>query len=313
MKLNQFKKLDNLANLIAIVVTYILYFLTILLSLRYMRLNLILFLAAFGIVFVLILLFGIVSLEGIIERNRRLKLIGLAALTVISLLLVTTVFYVSRINSSINNVIVDPTQSTVMNNAFVVYDTTKYSDAQSLSGTRMGILSSSEDNDRNSFIKAEVESLGLNISFVEFLSYNDLLLGLFEKQIDVASLPADYYNQFSDYEGYLEYLEKTEIVHEFTTTVESTQEIVDIDVTKEPFSLLIMGNDGGRTDSLILATYNPTKLSVTMTSIPRDSYVPIACYPNKQKDKISHAFSVSRDCALDTVEDLFDKIGRAHV
>lgn len=306
MKLTQFKKLDNLANLIAIVVTYVLYFLTILLSLRYMRLNFSLFLTAFGILFVLILLFGIVSLEGIIEQNRKLKIVGLAVLTVISLLLVTTVFYVSRINSSINNVIVDPTQSTEMSSAFVVYDSSKYTDAQSLSGTRMGVLSNSEDNDRNGFVKSEVESLGLNISFVEFLSYNDLLLGLFEKQIDVAALPADYYNQFSDYEGYLEYLDKTEIIHEFTTTVESIQEIVDIDVTKEPFSLLIMGNDGGRTDSLILATYNPIKLSVTMTSIPRDSYVPIACYPNQQKDKIGHAFSVSRDCALDTVENLFD-------
>ena len=205
MKLAQFKKIDNLANLIAIVVTYILYFLTILLSLRYMRLNFSLFLTTFGILFVLILLFGIVSLEGIIEQNRKLKIVGLAVLTVISLLLVTTVFYVSRINSSINNVIVDPTQSTEMSSAFVVYDSSKYTDAQSLSGTRMGVLSNSEDNDRNGFVKSEVESLGLNISFVEFLSYNDLLLGLFEKQIEVAALPADYYNQFSDYEGYLEY------------------------------------------------------------------------------------------------------------
>ena len=75
---------------------------------------------------------------------------------------------------------------------------------------------------------------------------------------------------------------------------------------RSPFSLLILGNDGGRTDSLILATYNPITLSVTMTSIPRDSFVPIACYPDNQKDKIGHAFSVSRDCALNTVEELFD-------
>jgi len=187
MKMNHFKKLDNLANLIAIVITYVLYFLTILLSLRFMRLNFSLFLIAFGIVFVIILLFGIVSLEGIIEQNRKLKIVGLAVLTVISLLLVTTIFYVSRINSSINNVIVDPTQSTEMRSAFVIYDSIKYTDAQSLNGTRMGILSNSEDNDRNAFVKSEVESLGLNISFIEFLSYNDLLLGLFEKQIDVAA------------------------------------------------------------------------------------------------------------------------------
>lgn len=43
-----------------------------------------------------------------------------------------------------------------------------------------------------------------------------------------------------------------------------------------------------------------------MTSIPRDSFVPIACYPNQQKDKIGHAFAVSRDCAIETVENLLE-------
>lgn len=306
MNFKQFKKTENLPNIIVLLITYILYFLAVFLVFRYIKLNLVLFLIAFAVLFILILLFGIISFEGIIENNKKLRLTGLISLSIISLILTLSVFYISRINSSINNIIVSPDQNTELQTAFVVYDTEKFQDIKDLSGLKMGILSNSEGNDRNSFVKNEVEVQGLNITFVEYLSYNDLLLGLFEKKIDVAALPSDYYNQFSDYEGYLDYLDKTKIVYEYKSSVKSTQDQVNVDVTKEPFSILIMGNDGGRTDSLILATYNPIKLSVTMTSIPRDSYVPIACYPQEQKDKIGHAFSVSRDCAIETVENLFD-------
>lgn len=306
MKIKSLLNIRNIPNFMIFGITYVLYFMALFITFRYSRLNQTLYYVIFGLLFILILLFGVVSIEGIVENRAKLRLSGLAVLTVISLLLFVTIFYVSRINSSLNNVIVNPSSDTEIKTAFVVYDTQKYADVNDINGLSLAILSNSENSDRNSFVKDEIESLGLNINYIEYLSYNDMLLGLFDGEVEVAALPSDYYNQFSDYEGYLDYLEKTKVVYEYTTKVANTQEQIDIDVTKEPFTLLIMGNDGGRTDSLILATYNPIKLSVTMTSIPRDSYVPIACYPNQQKDKIGHAFSVSRECALDTVSDLFD-------
>lgn len=296
----------NIIALVALVVTYLLFFVTLLLTMRYSALNLVLYSIIFGFIFIFILLFGVVILEGIIERKKKLITIGISILAFLSLILIVANIYVFRVNSSINNVIVNPNASTELLSSFVIYDNDKITSVDDMSGLRLGILSNAEELDRNSYVKNEIEKLSVNINYVEYLSYNELLLGLFSKEIDVATLPTDYYNQFSDYEGYSDYLEKTKKIYDFTTTVDSTNDIVDIDVTKEPFSILIMGNDGGRTDSLILATYNPLKLSVTMTSIPRDSYVPIACYPNQQKDKIGHAFSVSRECALNTVENLFN-------
>ncbi len=56
----------------------------------------------------------------------------------------------------------------------------------------------------------------------------------------------------------------------------------DVEITKEPFTLLIMGiedyaTDGqnGRTDSLMFATVNPKTQKISLMSIPRDSRVPI--------------------------------------
>jgi len=287
---NKILNVKNIVPVISFILSYVLLFVALILTIRYSALNPVLYFFFFGLMFVMILLFGVVSYEGIYENKSKLKMIGVIALSIVSLILTFGVYYVTRVNSSINNVIVDPNQSTVIESSFVTYNTSKYESIKDLTGLKLGILSNSAENDRNSHVKAEIEKQSININYVEYLSYNEMLLGLFSKEIDVAALPSDYYNQFSDYEGYLDYLDKTTIVESFTTEVENTAELVDIDVTKEPFSVLIMGNDGGRTDSLILATYNPIKLSVTMTSIPRDSYVPIACYPNQQKDKIGHAF-----------------------
>ena len=65
----------------------------------------------------------------------------------------------------------------------------------------------------------------------------------------------------------------------------------DVEITKEPFTILIMGiedyaTDGqnGRTDSLMFATVNPKTQKISLMSIPRDSRVKIV--GKNKEDKI---------------------------
>ncbi|PEI97757.1 LCP family protein [Bacillus pseudomycoides] len=82
----------------------------------------------------------------------------------------------------------------------------------------------------------------------------------------------------------------------------------DVEITKEPFSVLIMGiedyaTDGqnGRTDSLMFATINPKTKNVSLMSIPRDSRVTIAGKNKKDKINAAHAYGGEK-MALETVE-----------
>ena len=43
-----------------------------------------------------------------------------------------------------------------------------------------------------------------------------------------------------------------------------------------------------------------------MLSIPRDSYVPIACWSGTPENKITHAAAYGTDCMMDTIENYFD-------
>lgn len=83
---------------------------------------------------------------------------------------------------------------------------------------------------------------------------------------------------------------------------------VNVEITKEPFSVLIMGiedyaTDGqnGRTDSLMFATINPKTQNVSIMSIPRDSRVTIAGKNKKDKINAAHAYGGEK-MALETVE-----------
>ena len=59
-------------------------------------------------------------------------------------------------------------------------------------------------------------------------------------------------------------------------------------------------------DSLMLLTFNPETLSTTMLSIPRDSYVPIACFAGQRKNKITHAAWKGESCMIDTIQNFLD-------
>jgi LCP family protein required for cell wall assembly len=83
----------------------------------------------------------------------------------------------------------------------------------------------------------------------------------------------------------------------------------EVEMTKKPFSVLIMGiedyatgGQNGRTDSLIFATINPKTKQVTMMSIPRDSRVTIAGRGKKDKINAAHAYGGEK-MTIETVED----------
>ncbi|KFM98523.1 LytR family transcriptional regulator [Bacillus clarus] len=82
----------------------------------------------------------------------------------------------------------------------------------------------------------------------------------------------------------------------------------EVQIAKEPFTILIMGiedyaTDGqnGRTDSLMFATVNPISQKVSIMSIPRDSRVDIVGKNKQDKINAAHAYGGEK-MAVDTVE-----------
>jgi polyisoprenyl-teichoic acid--peptidoglycan teichoic acid transferase len=82
-------------------------------------------------------------------------------------------------------------------------------------------------------------------------------------------------------------------------------------VSNDPFSVLLLGvedysdeYDKGRSDTLMVATFNPKDQTMKLVSIPRDTLVDI---PGYEENKINHSFAYGgKELVIDTVEDFLD-------
>ncbi len=79
---------------------------------------------------------------------------------------------------------------------------------------------------------------------------------------------------------------------------------------QDPFSVLLLGvdereNDVGRSDTMIVMTVNPTKQSINMLSLPRDTRTEIVGHGTS--DKMNHAYAYGGiPMAINTVEEFLD-------
>ncbi len=160
-----------------------------------------------------------------------------------------------------------------------------------------------------------------NNEIINYDDYSSMLTDLYVNEINAMILPTSYPDMFSSIAGYENIANDTHII----VTKEKEMKKADVsnfetsssgkDVT-EPFTILLMGIDStaevlqknavANGDTLILMTFNPKTLNATMLSIPRDSYVPIACWSNKAENKITHAAGYGTDCMMNTIEQYFD-------
>ena len=82
----------------------------------------------------------------------------------------------------------------------------------------------------------------------------------------------------------------------------------DVDVTKDSFNVLISGLDswgtideGGLSDVNMVMTVNPQTRQILLTSIPRDSYIPLHSFG--AKDKLTHSGIYGSEETKKTIED----------
>ena len=156
----------------------------------------------------------------------------------------------------------------------------------------------------------------------EIVSYDDLLVmlrDLYEEKIDLIFISSNYELMFKNTEGFEDIHNQTKVILEKDKTIRKNN-VVDTfynnnSSTKKPFSILLMGVDSEKDglkknayangDGLILLTFNPETLNLTMMSIPRDTYIPISCRSNT-KNKLTHAGWFGTDCMIETIGNTFN-------
>lgn len=212
-------------------------------------------------------------------------------------------FYaLGRVNKNVTKITGEKKEEEV-SASLVIYSGTSgdpITDVKDLEGRRVGVAKGTKTEE---IAKTKLSSSNTNVEYVEVNGYTDLLSNLITGAVDCAVLPVNYQSQFEEDENLSAYLPDTQSILDFSETITSASEAgADKDITKEPFTVLVTGENEGLADSIILMSVNPISMKVTMTSIARDSYVPISCYGSSEKINAAHASSES--CMVKTVENL---------
>ncbi|MBR2793618.1 MAG: LCP family protein, partial [Solobacterium sp.] len=252
---------------------------------------------------IVLLAMNMALLFGIRNRIKSVFITGVVLMAAMLGIGLYGTYALGRVNRNVDKMTSTTTKESVSTSLIVYSDsgTQRYSDVSQLDGRSVGFATGTQTANLG---KARLESEKTNVSYSEYQDYSSLILALFNGEIECAILPTNYKNLFGNESGMEEFLANTASILDFesTVTVENTSGS-DKDLTKDPFTVLLIGNADGLSDTMILCSVNPISMKVTMSSFARDSYVPITCYGGNSS-KLNAAHAVSRDCLIATIENL---------
>ena len=102
-------------------------------------------------------------------------------------------------------------------------------------------------------------------------------------------------------------------IYKVYVSIEKSDIVKVVDVTKTPFNIYIAGGDAygsidnvTNTDVNMVATIDPVNRKVLLTSIPRDYYVNLPSFGDEAYDKLTHAGYYGIEESVKAVENLLD-------
>lgn len=207
--------------------------------------------------------------------------------------------------------------------AFVTLKNSNIKDITSIKDAKIGIVED-ETSIEGYVIGKEIikeNSLEKNNTLVDYEDFTALVKGLYSKDIDIMIVSEDYVSMFDEINEYKNISSETKVIYKKEKTYTKDEiakltgedtNISSSDKIDKPFTVLVMGidstaptlkkNASGNGDALMLLTFNPKTLNATILSIPRDTYVPIACFANQKENKITHAAWNGASCMIKTIE-----------
>lgn len=270
---------------------------------RFSSLSKMSFIAVNVIAMVLLVMLNLLVMFGIRTRKKAIYIAGVVMMAVLVAIGGYGTWAIRSVNNSVDNLTSTKVTESV-DVSLVVYSESGASNIKSindLNGRTVGYATGTNPAELG---KKKIDSEGITVSYQEYQDYSSLALGLFSGEVQCALLPSNYASMFQNETGLADYLDKTSSILDFSgdVTVENKSG-KDVNITKEPFTVLLLGTADGMSDTMILCSVNPISMKVTMTSIARDSYVPITCY-NGGSSKLNASRAVSIDCTISTIEKL---------
>lgn len=147
----------------------------------------------------------------------------------------------------------------------------------------------------------------ITLNHVEHDGFSLMLNELYDGTLDSILIVQSYYDLLTENDETIE--ENTKIIYKFSIKEKVNEIVKDVDVTKENFNVYVSGidsygnvTDKTRSDVNIVMSVNPVTNKILMINIPRDYYVELDGFA--QKDKLTHAGMYGVEVSAKTIENL---------
>lgn len=206
--------------------------------------------------------------------------------------------------------------------SIIVMDDSNIKDLSSLKGKKVGRLNNVDKVGTNKLLKSVNKKKGSNyFKTKKFDGALSEVEALYNGEIDAMILNESYRGNVTSVEEYEHFSTETRVVYSTSYyTTKKNDSLVVSNITKNPFTILISGNDTtgdvselSRSDVNMLVTINPKTSTILLTSMSRDTYVETVCdadgdtaCPEGQMDKITHTGIYGLNTTRQTVENFYD-------
>lgn len=183
-------------------------------------------------------------------------------------------------------------------------------------GFKVGMLEDESNVEGNILAYELIKKENLNVTIEKYETDLDLLEKLYDGSLDGIFITSNYVVKYEGYEAYENIGKDVKVVYEYSKEMENQDYFESTGSVDKPFTVLLMGVDSTSDrlnanaafngDTLMLISFNPHTLSATVFSIPRDTYVPIACLKNGGSSKINSSAAYGTQCVINTIQNLTD-------
>ena len=269
-----------------------------------------------GIRIILLIFFGMWILYYILSNlinlilKKHHKFMILMLFTILfSLVFTVSSYYINEVYSSLDKF--GEKDKIIYTTNLITLSKNKFNDK-----SKIGIIQNKNDIEGYILPKELIEKKKIKNELVTYNDYYQMMSALFSGEIDAMFVSANYVTIFQNENEYAHLEQDTKVVYELSKEMKNQDlELKSDKSLTEPFTILIMGVDSEKNglnanaafngDTLMLITFNPNTLNATIFSIPRDTYVPIACRRNAE-NKINSSAAYGTKCVIDTIEQFTD-------
>lgn len=177
----------------------------------------------------------------------------------------------------------------------------------------IGIINNETDTEGNTLAYELIAKDDMKNTIKKYDTYFAMLEDLYAGKINALFITSNYVVIYSAYDAYANIGTDTVVLKEYSKEMKNQDYIESTGSVTKPFTVLIMGVDSPSPklnanaafngDTLMLVSFNPKTLDATIFSIPRDTYVPIACL-NGGSSKINSSAAYGTNCVINTVQNL---------